>query len=51
MFHLKPRRFALPSGAKEKTLAQAANFLGEVGAGLGWGEAVTEAGAVMLRNI
>lgn len=26
MFHLKPTRFALPSGAKEKTLAQAAHF-------------------------
>lgn len=38
MFHLKPTRFALPSGAKEKTLAQAAHFLGEVGVGRGhWG--------------
>lgn len=33
MFHLKPTRFALPSGAKEKTLAPAAHFLGEVGVG------------------
>lgn len=41
MFHLKPRRFVLPSRAKEKTLAQAANFLGE---------AVRELGAVALRN-
>lgn len=43
MFHLKPIRFALPSGAKEKTLAQAADFLGEVGVG----EAIREAEAVM----
>lgn len=38
MFHLKPARFALPSGAKEKSLAQAAHFLGELGVGRGrWG--------------
>lgn len=31
MFHLRPTRFVLPSGAKKKTLAQAADFSGEVG--------------------
>lgn len=43
MFHLKPTRFVLLRRAKEKTLAQAANFLGEVG--------VREIEAVILRNI
>lgn len=45
MFHLKPTRFVLPSGARKKTLAQAANFFREVGVR----EALREVGALLLR--
>lgn len=45
MFHLRPTRFVLPSGAKKKTLAQAADFLGEVGVR----EALQEAEALLLE--
>lgn len=45
MFHLKPARFVLPSGARKKTLAQAANFFREVGVR----EALREVGALLLR--
>lgn len=43
MFHLKPTRFVLPSGAKKKTLAQATHFFREVGVR----EALREAGALL----
>lgn len=45
MFHLRPTRFVLPSGARKKTLARAANFLGEVGVR----EALQEVEALLLE--
>lgn len=45
MFHLRPTRFVLPSGARKKTLAGAADFLGEVGVR----EALQEAEALLLE--
>lgn len=45
MFHLRPTRFVLPSGARKKTLARAADFFGEVGVR----EALQEVEALLLE--